>query len=803
MKRREFLQSGPLIALPLAWRQDLVRRPWLASRSLGEGWSARWIAVPGASAFDYGVYHFRRAFDLPDKPSSFVVHVTADNRYQLFVNGERVAWGPARSDLNHWCFESVDLAPRLKAGRNVLAALVWNFGEYAPEAQVTHRTAFLVQGDSARERVVDTNAQWKCAANRAYRPLHYTHAQMRGYFVAGPCDSVDGASHPWGWELPDFDDAAWAAGQSDPRWGAAPRESIDAPNRWLLVPRDIPLMEERPERLAAVRRSSGVTVPAAFPQQPAPFTVPANGRANLLLDQGRLTTAYPELVVSGGAGAVVRIGYAEALFVDAAKGLEKGNRNDVEGKTFVGYYDSFTNDGGKNRVYRPLWWRTYRYVDVDIETRAEPLTIEDLRGVYTGYPFERKARFDAGSERIAKMLDIGWRTARLCAHETYMDCPYYEQLQYAGDTRIQALVSYYNAGDPRLAKNAIAQLDRSRTAEGATMSRAPTRQQQYIPPFSLWWIGMVHDYWRYVDDPGFVRDMLPGVRAVLGFFARYQKPNGGLGGLPWWNFVDWAWTNRGIPPMAADGSSACFDLQLLLALDWAAELEEALGSKARAAELRASAGVLRAAIKEQYWDASRSLFSDTPDRKAFSQHANALAVLARVVEGKEASALVNRTLADSPLTPCTLYFRHYLHSAVNQVGEGDRYLDLLGEWDKMLERGLTTWAEKPEPTRSDCHAWSASPNYEIFRTVLGIDSGAAGFKRVVIRPFLGKLTRASGAIPHPAGEISVSLRLESDGKLSAEVTLPEGVTGQFDWRGWRRPLPSGRSAFSAPIVNRQ
>jgi alpha-L-rhamnosidase len=793
VKRREFLQSAPLIALPLVWRQDLLRRPW----------SARWIAVPGASAFDYGVYHFRRVFDLPDTPSSFIVHVTADNRYQLFVNGERVVWGPARGDLNHWRFETVDVAPRLKGGRNVLAAVVWNFGEYAPEAQVTHRTAFLLQGDSARERTIDTNAQWKCTASRAYRPLHYSHAQMRGYFVAGPCDAVDGASHPWGWEQLDFDDSQWASSFSDPRWTAAPRSSIDAPNRWLLVPRDIPLMEERPERLAAVRRSSGVDVPAAFPRQPARFTVAANARARLLLDQARLTTAYPELVVSGGVGAVIRIGYAEALFVDAAKGLEKGNRNDVDGKTFVGYYDSFTSDGGKNRLYRPLWWRTYRYVDVDIETTAEPLTIEDFRGVYTGYPFERKARFDAGSERIASMLDVGWRTARLCAHETYMDCPYYEQLQYAGDTRIQALVSYYNAGDTRLAKNAIAQLDHSRTAEGATMSRAPTRQQQYIPPFSLWWIGMVHDYWRYVDDPAFVRDMLPGVRAVLGFFARHQKPNGSLGPLPWWNFVDWAWTNRGIPPMAENGSTTCLDLQLLLALDWVAELEEALGSKGRAAELRASAGTLRATVKELYWDTSRLLFADTPGRKEFSQHANALAVLARVVEGEEARALVNRTLADSSLTQCTLYFRHYLHSAVNQVGEGDRYLDLLGEWDKMLERGLTTWAEKPEPTRSDCHAWSASPNYEIFRTVLGIDSAAPGFKRILIRPFLGKLTRASGAIPHPAGEVAVSLVRQADGKLSADVTLPAGVTGEFEWRGWRRTLPSGRSTFSAPIVNPQ
>jgi hypothetical protein len=325
------------------------------------------------------------------------------------------------------------------------------------------------------------------------------------------------------------------------------------------------------------------------------------------------------------------------------------------------------------------------------------------------------------------------------------------------------------------------------------MSRAPTRQQQYIPPFSLWWIGMVHDYWRYVDDPEFVRDMLPGVRAVLGFFARYQRSNGSLTGLPWWNFVDWAWRPRGIPPMVDGGSSAVIDLQLLLALDWAADLEEALGSKARAAECRASAATLRATIRQLYWDPSRMLFGDTPRKAEFSQHANALAVLARVVEEDDARALVGRILKDGSLTQCTFYFRHYLHSAVNQAGEGDRYLELLGAWDDMLARGLTTWAENPEPTRSDCHAWSSSPNFEMFRTVLGIDSSAPGFTRVSIRPFPGKLTRVSGAIPHPAGEVAVSLELRADGQLSAEVSLPPTVTGEFIWTGQRRELKGGQT----------
>ena len=755
-----------------------------------KAWPARWITVPNIQPFAYGVYHFRKTIELGAAPASFVVHVTADNRYQLFVNGQRVASGPARGDLNHWRYETIDLAPLLRPGRNVLAAVVWNFAQYAPEAQLTSQTGFLLQGDTQAERLADTNASWKAAKDEAYTPLPVTYATVGGYYAAGPGDQVDAARYPWGWERADFDDSGWSAAQA--LGPGAPRESRDGPNRWMLVPSTIPLMEEKPERLAAVRKSSGVDVPKSFPASAARFTVPASTKAQLLLDQSYETTAYPELVVSGGKDAKIRLAYAEALVTPDGK--TKGNRNEIEGKVLRGYSDVFVSDGGTDRVFRPLWWRTYRYIEMTIETSGDPLTVVDLRGVFTAYPFEMRARLDTGSARIDKILEVGWRTARINAHETYMDCPYYEQLQYVGDTRIQALVSLYGSGDARLMKNAIAQIDDSRTAEGATMSRAPTRQQQYIPPFSLWWIGMVHDYWWYQDDPEFVRQMLPGVRAVLTFFSRYQRPGGSLGVLPWWNFVDWVWPN-GVSPSEPDGSSAALDLQLLLALDWAADMESALGSKGRATEFRNAAGTLRTTIAKQYWDPARRLFADTPAKKAFSQQANALAVLARVVDGADARALLNRVLTDTSLTPCTYYFRHYLHSAVNQVGEGDRYLDLLSEWDAMLARGLTTWAEKPEPTRSDAHAWSASPNFELFRTVLGVDSAAPGFSRVVIRPFLGALTHASGSIPHPKGAIAVKLAREGK-QLDADVELPQGVTGEFVWNGTTKPLPPGRSRLS-------
>ena len=98
-------------------------------------------------------------------------------------------------------------------------------------------------------------------------------------------------------------------------------------------------------------------------------------------------------------------------------------------------------------------------------------------------------------------------------------------------------------------------------------------------------------------------------------------------------------------------------------------------------------------------------------------------------------------------------------------------------------------------TRSDCHAWGASPNIELFRTVLGIDSDAVAFKRVRIEPHLGDLKDIGGTIPHPAGDISVHYKVEGNG-LKAEINLPSGVDGTFLWKGRQVQLKPGRNRVS-------
>src|SRR5580658_2152799 len=137
-------------------------------------WQASWITHPTVPLREPVVLHFRRALQLESKPARYVVHVSADNRFILYVNGHRVGDGPARGDLAHWRYETFDLAPFLTAGANLVTATVWNFGIYAPAAQITDRTAFLVQGDGALEAGVSTPAGWMVALDRGRVPVPRT-----------------------------------------------------------------------------------------------------------------------------------------------------------------------------------------------------------------------------------------------------------------------------------------------------------------------------------------------------------------------------------------------------------------------------------------------------------------------------------------------------------------------------------------------------------------------------------------------------------------------------------------------------
>jgi hypothetical protein len=206
---------------------------------------------------------------------------------------------------------------------------------------------------------------------------------------------------------------------------------------------------------------------------------------------------------------------------------------------------------------------------------------------------------------------------------------------------------------------------------------------------------------------------------------------------------------------------------------------------------RQTAQKLKEATRRLCYDPAHGLFADTPGKGSFSQHANALAVLTDAVPPAEGAALLQRTLADTSLVPCELYFQFYLFNALQKAGLGDRYVAQLQPWRNMLQNGLSTFSEWEVQPRSDCHAWSASPNYHLLSLVCGITPASHGFRTVRIEPQLGSLRWARGTLPHPDGPLSVDFRRGAKGQLVGTVTLPPGVTGTLRWNGKEMHLKGG------------
>ncbi len=766
----------------------------LDSTVLYRSWKASWIEVPDESSNNYGVYLFRKSITLSVRPESFRIHVSADNRYKLFVNERLVSLGPARGDLDHWNFETLDIAPFLLNGKNVIAAKVWNEGELRAEGQISLRTGFILSGDGTAQ-ILNTNKDWKCIRDSSYKALPFVTPT---YYVAGPGEIVDKKGDLAEWQTQDYNDSSWRNAKII--MPGIPKNIIGGygtVSGWLLVPSLLPQMEMKPQSLVRVSNSSGISLPSDFPSTKTSLKVPSHSTATILFDQTFLTNAYPTLVFSGGKGGAVSMSYAEALY---SKYPSKGNRNETEGKFFIGRKDSIISNGKSGQIYTTLTFRTYRYLQLRIFTKDDPLSIDDIYGIATCYPFQMNAKLESDDPELSKILETGWRTARLCAMETYMDCPYYEQLQYIGDTRIQALISLYNSGDERLLRNAMNEMDNSRRPEGVTLSRHPSFTPQYIPTFSLWYIGMLHDYMMYGRDSIYLKNKLPGERQIMNYFRNYQSPDGSLKGVPYWMFTDWVETkgwNSGAGPVGKDGSSSLVDLQLLWAYQLATDLESKFGMQAYATLYNKYANQLKKTIRLKYWDGTRKLFADRPEKDLFSQHANALAILTGMSENAGTVSLASQIIADTSLAPASIYFKFYLHSAFIKAGLGDDYLGWLGQWRENMKMGMTTWAEISDinNARSDCHAWGASPNIEFFRTILGIDSDAPGFARVKIEPHLGSLKKIRGEIPHPKGKIAVNYMFEN-GKWKIQIDLPHKTTGHFIWQNKSYSLKEGENDFN-------
>ncbi len=807
------LKQNPFLIPPP--RGAALEREWHTG-----AWPARWIVHPEAAARP-GVAAYRCRF-MASEAVELRIHVSADERYALYLDGVRIGRGPERGDRYHWFFETYTL--NLAAGDHGLVALVWALGESAPLAQFSVRPGFILTPDDPTW--IPTLATG-VAAWETKRLDGLTFFKNHLGFGVGDNVEIDGARFAWGFERGDGD--GWSApligDEGISAGGFDQHGTLGAAQH--LTPAMVPPMYSAPWRKGIVRHIASVAPDADLVSTPirraddlpdehaawddllrgrAPVAIPPHTRRRVLIDLEDYVCAYTRLVTTGGAGAAVRVSWAESLYADALNAWwdifhsHKGNRDAIEDKYYCGEGDIFRPDGGARRAFENLWWKAGRYVEILVVTADAPLTLESLTFIETRYPLEPESEFCADDPRFARIWPIMVRALQMCSHETFMDCPYYEQLMYVGDTRLETLVTYCLTHDDRLPRKAITMFDVSRFPGGLTQSRYPCRSTQIIPPFSLWWCGMVYDYALWRDALDFVRARMPGVRAVIDAFLSYRNASGLVAAPPGWNYVDWttdpAW-HRGVPPDGEGGANGILNWHFALTLTYVAALEEWLGEPENAARMRRYAADVARATTAAFWDEGRGLFADDLAHAHFSEHAQCLALLSGLLDADKRVRIAAGLLTADDLTRTTIYFSHYLFETYRLLGRVDRLFARLEEWFELADLGFKTTREHPEPSRSDCHAWGAHPIYHSYATILGIRPAAPGFREVAIQPLLGPLTVVKATLPHPQGEIAVDLTQPEPGLLRGAITLPPGVTGKLILGDEVYPLRGGRQDISA------
>jgi hypothetical protein len=731
---------------------------------------------------------FRLSFVSDGKPLR--LQFSADQFATLSMDGEVVARGPDASPP--WLYAFSEHEVEASAGEHVLEALVWWMGEHAPGSRMTAGPGFVLAGVGDRHALLSTGvAPWRVARVHGWAPE--PDAPQGEVLETGDNGLIDLALAHAGepeWREPIKVMAPLGPATYGSRWGVRNLE-----------PSPLPAMPERrvsPGRIVALM--DGVLGDGAVPAEAlahprlaeagrvlseagGAFVVPAGSAATLVWDLRDYFSGWPELVVSGGRGAEIRQIWGESFYeTPRVREKRKGHRDVVAGKYLPeGLGDRFRPDGTARSTLAPYWWRCGRYCVVTVTTGAEDLTLHELALVESGHVFDWRGSFSCDQdERLRPILRICRRTLEVSSWDTYQDSPYYEQLMYIGDTRLEMLMTYVVNGNDVLPRRGLELLESSRQVwEGLPASRFPSRGRQLITSFCLKYVLMVHDFGWWRDDAALVRRLLPGVRTTLDRFREWVNAEGLLEAVHGWPYVDWvAGWPRGIPPAALGGICGLHNLIHVLALRAAAELEEAYGEPELAALQKRRADRAAAATRKLFWNEERGCLADDPQHLHWSWHAQIYGVLAGVLTAEEGARAFARARADKAFAVPSYVGRFYLFEALRRIGRGGEILGELDAWQGMLDLGAVTVWEQLEPTRSDCHAWSSHPLFHLPCSVLGVRPAAPGFASVEIAPQPGGLRRIAAKVTHPRGVVEAELEFDERG-CSGVVRLPEGVDGVF------------------------
>lgn len=716
------------------------------------------IRHPRALRGVQSLYYMEKTLVL-DAPQAAHVRVMADARYKMWVNGHFVAAGPCKGSHDLRYYDEPEIGAYLVPGENRIAVTLLTM-EASRAMEEGHMSLLSVIRDAdgyfwMEGTVTDGGTEKPLCTDRTWRVAREEHDTFTPQFFVGLNEHVTvgfGTALTW-------------------------TEAEEVPLGVLLVGEDVPFGEVLASYAAARPIPQLLYTPRDFHLHDGYY------------DAGELTTGYIRLTARGTGRIVLR--YGECFVNGDDTVYEKGDRTDTSGH-LLGHEDTFEVDGTLR--FESFWFRTFRFVQARCEGGAE---ITGLSFVETGYPLCVENGYDFGNARQNALWEMSLRTLRRCMQETYVDCPYYEQLQYCMDTYAQIQFTYMISPDTALARRALRDFGSTWRPGFLTEARAPSSKRQYIPGFSLFYIYMVNMYQARTEDDGEVRQYMPVVDGILDYFATHRNEAGLVAASDMWDFVDWAddWRAEEGAPITRPGEGiTVYSLMYAYALQKAARLARVFGRGALAAEYTIRAEEMMTCVRDACLDSKTGLLFDSERRERFSQHSQIWAVLTGLFDGEEAVSALRRS--------CTLSARGgYAYSylwfrALEKAGCYELGADMMRDYDGLIDKHCSTIPEMPYAySRSECHAWGAVALYEYTTMTLGVKLRDDSPRLLQVAPRPNGQTHAQGAVYTKWGRVYVSWQIEA-GRFTLSLTVPDTVAPVVT-------VPVGYDAYSVYLNGKE
>jgi alpha-L-rhamnosidase len=678
---------------------------------------------------------------------------------------------------------------------------------------------------------LDSDTHWRCTQSYAWQ-----QDVPRINHGLGFIECLDGNALPTNWTDAEFDDEGWDNAQELVAGGGGPEAFFGGLTVLpfpTLLPRAIPMMENY---LVAAQRLIWTKGQVSNPSLPlikrlyeedlvdlpegaisdqaglllaghSDVTITTFGTTSettdvaILLDFGKIITGRPRISLEAKGGEMIEIACSEYLPGEWDKvGADPDAR--IARRPVLGldaHLCRYIARPGE-QVFERFEWCAIRWMHVVIRDAPQGLKITGLGATTENYPVEARGSFSCSDPFLNQLWEVGAYTLRQCMQDAWIDCPSREQRQWLGDASVESLVGWAAFGPCITPLNAkfLIQAAQSQRPDGLTQMYAPGDHHTdglLIPDWTLQWILNATEHYRQTADLETIEEIMPAIQKALAWFERLTDETGLLADMPYWHFMDWAGVGR-------HGYAATLNAQLAGSYDGAADLCDALGMTRAAGKYRVASAKIATALHELHWDARRGIYVDCVDpvtkvqELRVSQHGNAaIALWANMPSTRVQTALDRITdearltfTAAPPITPtgatldpeegvvlANTFYSHFVYEALAKHGRLGQAIELMrARFGPMLARGATTLWESFDPTASLCHAFSASPTWQLSRHVLGVYPLAPGYKIIGICPDLAGLDHAKGVFPTPMGDVRVSLSRTADG-FSAVIDGPRNT----------------------------